>query len=103
MQWCPDGIAQIELPVILFDINLTIEWWPDLAIFIGNIWMVDVISEFLTFGFLDLRDETKLNVYLGGDVNSGLGNTDCIKYVINSEPLRVFNSRHIDEKMATPF
>jgi len=29
--------------------------------------------------------------------------TNCIKYVINSGPLRVFNSRRIDEEMADPF
>ncbi|WP_041421509.1 hypothetical protein [Shewanella sediminis] len=65
--------------------------------------MVDAVSEFLIFGFLDLRDKTKLYVYLGGNMDRSFGNTNCIKYVINSEHLRVFNSRRIVEEMVSPF
>ena len=73
VNWFPNRIAKIEVPIVRFDVDRSIKRGPLLSLVIQNAGMVDAVEQFLILGTFDVDDEAKFNAdlcrYFGGELS----------------------------------
>ena len=70
----PDGVTEIKIPVVCFDVDRSVKGWPPFALVIKNSGMIDAIIHLLILATSNVDNESEFDIHHGRNLGCHLGN-----------------------------
>jgi len=58
----PDGVSEVEIPVVFFDVNNSIKWGALFTLVVEDAGVINAVIQFLILAASDVDNETKFDV-----------------------------------------
>ena len=62
MNGFPDGVSEVEIPVVFFDVNNSIKWGALFTLVVEDAGVINAVIQFLVLAASDVDNETKFDV-----------------------------------------